>query len=182
MPRVIAGTARGIPIHAPKGSNTRPTLDRVREAVFSMLQPRLEGCRFADLYAGSGANGIEALSRGASYSVFVDNDSKAIAEIGLNLRRAKLDGLARRMRLRLPEGLEALMQKEDAFDVVYADPPFRFALYAKLLEQIELLKVRAERGIVVVEHDLSACLPERVGELSRTRQSKYGRVGISIFS
>jgi 16S rRNA (guanine(966)-N(2))-methyltransferase RsmD len=134
------------------------------------------------LFAGSGANGIEALSRGASYCVFVDNDSGAISEIASNLRRAKLEQRARILRLHLPDGLKKLTQQEDKFDVLYADPPFGFGLYDNLLEQIELLKTRREGGIVLIEHDMSADLPERVGNLVRTRQSKYGRIGISIFS
>lgn len=120
--RIIAGRLRGRPLDAPPGSQTRPTTDRVREALFSMLTSRLgsfEGLRVADLYAGSGALGLEALSRGAAHVTFVENDPKAAAIIRANAAKlGVLDGI------RILGGSALTLSRSDPFDLILADPPY----------------------------------------------------------
>ncbi|MCC6490978.1 MAG: 16S rRNA (guanine(966)-N(2))-methyltransferase RsmD, partial [Candidatus Hydrogenedentes bacterium] len=151
MPRVIAGLARGIRLDAPEGAAVRPTLDRVRESLFSILMPRLPGARFADLFAGSGANGIEALSRGAAASVFVDSDAQSLACVQQNLARARLQPDARLYRLRLPSGLARLRKTEAPFDLVFADPPFDFSAYDALLEALVSGELLLPHSLVIIE-------------------------------
>ncbi len=123
--RVIAGTAKGHPLVAPTGRGTRPTADRVREAVFSSLQAVVGGARVADLYAGSGALGIEALSRGAVAATFVERDRRACATIRHNLATTRLDAgatvVVRDVRSALPD----LADAGEAFDLVFLDPPYQ---------------------------------------------------------
>lgn len=181
MLRVIAGTAKGLQLATPRGS-ARPTLDRVREAVFSILHPYLAGARFADLYAGSGANGIEALSRGAVYCVFVDSDYEAIDTIGKNLFHTKLEHKARSYQLTLPRSLAVLASSESPFDIVYCDPPFEDMDYDLLLMQLADNKLLTENGRIVIEHVSSLDMPQAVGVFTRQRTARYGRIGISVFT
>ena len=181
MLRVIAGSAKGLQLRTPPGS-VRPTLDRVREAVFSILHTQLPGARFADLYAGSGANGIEALSRGASMCVFVDADAHALDVIAENLAHTRLGHKSRSYRLTLPTSLGVLSGKEGPFDVVYADPPYDLKNYEALILQVIDNKLLAEAGKLIVEHDARHELPQSVGVLQQIRKARYGRVGITIFA
>lgn len=181
MLRVIAGTAKGLRLETPKGS-ARPTLDRVREALFSILHTRLEGARFADLYAGSGANGIEALSRGAAHCAFVDADARAMHTIGKNLFHAKLEHKARSYQLTLPGSLGVVASKETPFDIVFCDPPYKGTNYTELLSQIIEQKMLTNGGLVVIEHESTVQLPPSVGRLDRCRDARYGRVEMTIFT
>jgi len=178
---VIAGEAKGTRLVSPKG-DVRPTLDRVREAVFSMLHLRLPGARFLDLYAGSGANGIEALSRGAAWSVFVDSDFVAINAIGQNVFRAKLGHKSRSYQLTLPAALGVVAQNESAFDFVYCDPPYQYADYLSVLTQLADNRLVASGGQVFIEHDSKDEMPSPVAGFKVVRHERYGRVGISIFT
>jgi 16S rRNA (guanine966-N2)-methyltransferase len=120
--RIIAGQFRGRPLQAPAGSATRPTADRVREALFSMLASRLgsfEDLRVADLYAGSGALGLEAISRGAGHSTFVDNESKAQAAIKVNAAKLGVTD-----QVRIAAGSALALPRSDPFDLIFADPPY----------------------------------------------------------
>ena len=150
--RVVAGSARGRRLRTPAGTDTRPTTDRVREAVFNALFARggVTGARVADLFAGSGALGIEALSRGADHCWFVESAREAVAVIGDNLadlgfgdRATVLAGEVERLVDRLPHDLE----------VVFADPPYRFDAWDDLLSR--LVPHLAEEGFVVAESDRS---------------------------
>lgn len=182
MLRVIAGTAKGVRLETPKGVHVRPTLDRVREAAFSILLPRIAGARFADLFAGSGANGIEALSRGAEACAFVDSDPRSLTNVEHNLERTHLAGKAACYRLALPDGLGRLRLREAPFHIVFADPPFDFAGYDILLERIAAEALLAPEGVVVIEHAKDAPTPEAAGGLIRNRQSTYGTVTLSFFA
>ena len=185
--RVIAGQYRSRPLAAPRGLATRPTSDRLRETLFNVLAPRLEGSHCADLYAGSGATGIEALSRGAESVVFVEASSSASAAI-----RANLAALGIRNRytlhtrkvgawLRSTGGLE----QADAFDIVFLDPPYELASeYAATLGLLggEARSVLAGDAVVVAEHRRKQPLAEVYGTLVRYRVLEQGDAALSFFS
>lgn len=178
--RVIAGEARGIRLVSPAPNmKIRPTLDRVRESVFNILGPRLPGARFLDLFAGTGANGIEALSRGAARAVLVDADPGALALAEENLLHTHLKPKGICIRLRLPGELSRLTPP---FDVVYADPPHEFEDWAGLLTEVDRCGLVAPDGRFVVEHDGRLSLPEETGTLRRIRQVSYGKTTLSFFS
>lgn len=181
MLRVIAGTAKGRRLETP-ASDARPTLDRAREALFSILHTRIEGARFADLYAGSGANGIEALSRGAAYCAFADSDARAIDTIGRNLFHTKLGHNARSYQLTLPRSLGVIATTQAPFDIVFCDPPYTGVDYSVLLAQLVENKLLAPGALVVVEHESSLELPPSVGALEQRRTTRYGRVGMTFFA
>ena len=179
--RIIAGEARGVPLEPPGDRSIRPTLDRVREALFSILFQRIVGGHFLDLFAGTGANGIEALSRGAATATFVDNDPQSLALIRRNLARARTSGLAQVMALDLPDGLDKLASHKGLYTIIYIDPPHAFTQMAMLLERIDTLQITAPQALVVLEHAKSELVPESAGHLRRTRQTFYGRTALSFY-
>lgn len=177
--RVIAGTARGLQLEAPRGDATRPTLDRVREALFSILGPQLPEAAFLDLYAGSGANGIEALSRGARQAVFVDNAPAALDIVRRNLAHTRLAERGRCLRRRLPQGLADL---SGPFDIVFADPPYHAFEPVALLEGLRQSELVVPDGWIILEHDARADAPEVAGGFERFRTAKYGTTSLSLYT
>lgn len=180
--RVIAGEAKGTRLEVPKGRKTRPTLDRVREALFSILGPKLEGARVLDLYAGTGAIGIEALSRGAANCDFIENDAECVAILQRNLSTARVEARARIHRFHLPDQTARIRGDGVSFDLIYADPPFKFAQYASLCDEIVRHGLLKPDGTLVIEHHSKEPVEASVEELSCYRESKYGDTCLSFFS
>lgn len=178
--RIIAGTARGVRLAQPKGRDIRPTLDRVREALFSILGRAVEGCRFLDLYSGTGANGLEALSRGAAHVDLVEADKTARALIAENIAKTKLGGGARVHALTLPEGLRRLPH-DAPYHFIYADPPHAYTDFASLLAAIEANALLAPGGVIILEHATRTPVPDEVGAYKRTRAAVYGGTTLSFF-
>ena len=173
--RVITGSARGCTLETLEGLDTRPTVARVKEAIFSAISFEIEGRRVLDLFAGSGQMGIEALSRGAESCVFVDRSREAVSVIGRNLRRAKLDAAE----VVCTDAVGYLTHTAETFDLVFLDPPYAAGL---LLPCLELLSEKmAAGGTVVCESDRNTDLPETVGALSQYRSYRYGRVAVRVY-
>lgn len=178
--RVIAGEARGVQLESPKSMHVRPTQDRIRESLFSILMPRLEQARFLDLFAGTGANGIEALSRGAASATFVDSDERSLQFIKRNLAKTSLRARGHVRRLQLPEQLGRLAG-DAPFDIVFADPPYKFTHYLKLLDRIVDEDVLAAEGVVIVEHNRNTPMPEDGDHLVQARRNTYGDTTLSFY-
>ncbi len=177
--RVIAGTARGLPIKAPAGRDVRPTLDRVREAVFNILAPRVSAARFLDLYAGSGAIGIEALSRGAAHATFVEADPANVRIIAENLAKTRLADRAACITAPLPS---ALRRVRGPIDLVYADAPFdRFDPIA-LLQALTRATILAPDAWTLLEHPAHSQPPQTIERLTRFDLRRYGQVAISFYA
>ena len=184
--RVIAGTYRSRQLAAPRGLDTRPTSDRLRETLFSILSPRLEGSRFVDLYAGTGAVGIEAISRGAAHVWFAENADPALASLRANLAALKISsGYTVESR-----GVGAVLQKlgklTQQVDLVFLDPPYEAeAEYAGTLSFLGSARGRemlAPDALVIVEHTKKAKLAARYGALEHTRLVKQGDASLSFFA
>ena len=170
--RVIAGEARGRRLEALPGTDvTRPTLDQVKEAMFSIVQFDLPGARVLDLFAGSGQLGIEALSRGASRCVFLDQNRDAAAVV---MRNCKTCGVFDRSRVSVGEAARWLSACHEQFDLVLLDPPFRQGTLEEILPAVD--KVVAPGGIVLCESEEKLVLPAQVGDLTLRKQYRYGRV------
>ena len=150
--RVIAGSARSMPIRTIKGMDVRPTTDRTKETLFNILQTRIPSCRFLDLYAGTGAIGIEALSRGAKTACFVEKDRKVQALIEENLRFTKLIDRAKIIKGDVAAVLPTL-EGGEPFDIIFMDPPFRKELERSTLEYLSDSSILAGDGLIVVEAD-----------------------------
>lgn len=174
--RVITGEAKGRVLETLEGADTRPTVSRVKEGMFSAIAFEIAGRRVLDLFAGSGQMGIEALSRGARSCLFVDKNPKAAAVIGRNLTAT---GLADRATVVCGEALSTLARQPDAFDLVFLDPPYAADLLTPCLEHLSD-KV-SDGGIVLCESDRDTPLPETVGALQLQREYRYGRVVIRLY-
>ena len=151
--RVIAGKARSLKLMTPPGMDTRPTTDRTKETLFNILQPEIGGARFLDLFSGSGAIGIEALSRGAAFAVFVEKDRAAAECIKKNLAFTKLGDNGQILRKDVGAALKSL-EKGEPFDLIFMDPPYGRGLERQVLEYLAHSSLLAEEGMVVVEASL----------------------------
>lgn len=148
--RVIAGTARSMPLKTVKGMDVRPTTDRSKETLFNILQTRVPGSRFLDLYAGSGSIGIEALSRGADFACFVERDRRTCALIEENLVFTKLIDRAKILKSDVLSAISRL-EGQEPFDIIFMDPPFRHELEKEALTMLSRSRLLKEGGIIVVE-------------------------------
>lgn len=183
--RIIAGTFRSRPLQAPAGLATRPTSDRLRETLFNVLAPRIEGARFLDLYAGSGAVGLEALSRGAEHVVFVEREPAALKVLRANLDKLGVKGgfsvqanSVREYLRREPGGL-------GRFNVVFLDPPYDAEReYATTLGALggAASGMLADGAVVIAEHRRKEKLEDRYGRLVRTRLLEQGDAALSFYT
>jgi 16S rRNA (guanine966-N2)-methyltransferase len=179
--RVIAGSARGIRLAAP-GTGTRPLSDRVKQTLFAVLEPELADAVVADLYAGSGAGAIEALSRGAARAVLVEKDAGACRVITENLRRTSLQGGARVVRRDVATWLteRAGAAAEGPFDLVLVDPPY--ADTDGLVRALELVGPHVrDGGTVVAKHFWRDEPPARIGLLASERQRRFGETALTFY-
>ena len=186
MPRVVAGKFRGIILDAPKGDNTRPTGDKVKEALFSIIQSHVPGSDFIDLFAGTGGIGIEALSRGASSVILVEKAGQACAVIKNNIMKLHLDedDDIKLMRSGFDAALESLAGEERKFDIIFMDPPYRMAQKAvqtatKIIESNDLLK---DGGMLIVEHSSEQPFVTDVMNMKPIRSCRYGLAMLTFFS
>ena len=170
--RIIAGTHRGQRIAAPKGRDTRPTSDRVRENAFNLIGP-VDDAVVLDLYAGSGALGLEALSRGAATAVFVDDDREACRTIGANLEKLQLKGSVLRQ-----DAARALAQDRGPYDLILCDPPYDSTNHERIAQHFA--RLLAPDGLLVYESSGRTDPPSVPGLEVRTSR-KYGSARLTLF-
>ena len=156
--RVIAGRARRLNLVTVPGPDTRPTTDRIKETLFNILQPEIPGCRFLDLFAGSGAVGIEALSRGAEETVFVEKDPRAVRCIRENLRTTRLEKEARVLDCTAASALTRLEREGRPFDVIFMDPPYNQDWEKQVLYSLSQSVLANTDTLIVVEASLETDL------------------------
>ena len=152
--RVIAGKARRLQLKTIPGKDTRPTTDRIKETLFNIISFDIPGCRFLDLFAGSGAMGIEALSRGAGYAVFVENNRKAAACIQDNLAHTRLSEDATVMTRDVLSAIAIMNGREEAFDIIFMDPPYGKGLEREALYALSRSSLVGEDSLIIVESDM----------------------------
>lgn len=150
--RVIAGTARSLPLKTPKGMDTRPTTDRIKETLFNILQPYIADCVFIDLFAGSGGIGIEAISRGARKSYFVEQDKEAADCIQDNLKFTKFTDYGVLLKQDVFSAIYHIFEKEA--DVIFMDPPYGKEYEKKVLDALKDVKYVTDNTIIIIEADL----------------------------
>ena len=176
--RVITGKARGVNLKTPEGLTTRPTADRVKEALFSVINFDLPGADVLDLFGGTGQLGIEALSRGANRAVFIDENDKACLLIKENLRRSKLEQQGRVVR---SDYLAYLHSSQDCFDIIFLDPPYAEVFLENALKCITEIDILRSGGIIVCERSMDKELPWQYPGYSRSKDYKYGKTLITIY-
>lgn len=176
--RVITGKARGIQLKTPDGMQTRPTADRVKEALFSIIQFEIPGARVLDLFGGTGQLGIEALSRGAKEAVFVDAREDACRLIRENLKRTRLDGDAKVIRC---DYLEYLKRCKEQFRIILLDPPYAEVFLENALKCIAEIDILQTGGIIVAERPFGKELPWELEGFERSKDYKYGKTLLTIY-
>lgn len=176
--RVITGKARGVQLKTPDGMHTRPTADRVKEALFSIIQFDVPGTSVLDLFGGTGQLGIEALSRGAKRAVFVDEREDACKLIKENLKRTKLDDSASVVR---SDYLSYLKKCKETFQIILLDPPYAEVFLENSLKLITEIDILQTDGIIVAERPVGKELPWEFDGFSRSRDYKYGKTLLTIY-
>ena len=179
--RVIAGELKGRRLVVPRGTRTRPTADQVRIALMDTLAPRLAGARILDLYAGSGAVGLEALSRGAADATFVERDARATGALRQNVEALRVGPRARLVRDDVVRALDRLATGGERFAVVFLDPPYAKGLGPAALARLGQGGVTAPGAIVVVQHFTKEPLPDRLGCLAAYRARRFGETTLTFF-
>ena len=174
--RVITGSARGRQLRTLEGDDVRPTTDRVKEAMFSIIQFDIEGRRILDLFAGSGQLGIEALSRGAKEATFVDREKRSVAVVKENLAKTGFD---KNSRVVQTDAFSFLRMTGGEFDIVFLDPPYGTGMLQKTLGMLSTCV--AQGGTVICEHPHGEEMPETAGELGIYRTYKYGRTALTVY-
>ncbi|MCD8232408.1 MAG: 16S rRNA (guanine(966)-N(2))-methyltransferase RsmD [Clostridiales bacterium] len=172
--RIIAGTARSIPLKTVKGRDTRPTTDRIKETLFNMIQPDIPGAVFLDLFAGCGGIGLEAVSRGADYAVFVDNSRQAVSCIEENIASAKFQSRCEVKRMDFLSAIKSL-EGRFTFDLIFIDPPYGKGLAAQALDALAASSICAEDVMIIVEESLDFLPEELTGrgfEITRIKTYK----------
>ena len=176
--RVIAGKAKGVQLQSPDGMLTRPTTDRVEEALFSILQFDLPGARVLDLFGGTGQLGIEALSRGAASAVFVDARREACQLIRSNLKRAHLEQCASIVQ---SDYMDYLMRCHDRFNLILLDPPYAEVFLENALNRITEIDILQSNGIIATERPLGKELPWDFRGFVRSKDYKYGKIMLTLY-
>lgn len=174
--RVITGSAKGMKLVTAEGRDVRPTAEKVKEAMFSIVQFELEGAVVLDLFAGSGQLGIEALSRGAAMAYFADSSAASITLVRENLRHTRLED---RAVVKNMPNTAFLRAAAETFDIAFIDPPYGKNLIRRTLPA--LTEKMAENGIIICEHERGCSLPEEENGFRVSRTYNYGKTGITVY-
>ena len=176
--RVISGKAKGVVLKTPEGLNTRPTTDRVKEALFSIIQFELPAARVLDLFAGSGQLGIESLSREAKYAIFVDEREDACKLVRENLRRTKLESLGKVVR---SDYMAYLRRCNEKFDIIFLDPPYAEVFLENSLKMITEIDILQTGGIIVTERPEGKQLSLDFEGYTRSKDYRYGKTLVTLY-
>ncbi|MEH6905091.1 MULTISPECIES: 16S rRNA (guanine(966)-N(2))-methyltransferase RsmD [Neobacillus] len=179
--RVVSGVCKGRPLKAVPGNTTRPTTDKVKEALFNMIGPYFDGGIGLDLFAGSGGLGLEALSRGLDKVIFIDRESKAIQVIHENIKACKFEDQTEVYRNDADRALKALIKRDICFDYIFLDPPYKKQQLVSLMEKMDKQDVVKKDGIIVCEHSFDVELPKSAGRLTQIKHEKYGMIAVTIY-
>jgi 16S rRNA (guanine966-N2)-methyltransferase len=179
--RIIAGSFKGVRLKVPPGKAVRPTTDRVREALFSTLGPTVEGSRVLELFAGTGAFGLEALSRGATSAVFVDSDGRVAASLAQTVRALGLTDRVMLLSTTAMKALKKLVAAHDRFRIIYLDPPYASDWIARVVSAPLFFDLLEAQGLLVVERDVHAAELTLPVTLEKLFSRKYGGTMVEIF-
>lgn len=180
--RIISGNLRGLKLNSPKNMDVRPTTDRVKESLFNILAPKIYGSNVLDLFAGSGALGVESLSRGAKKAYFVDLSKESISIIKSNIEKCKLMDKSEVIRSDFSLAVKKISERKIKMDLIFLDPPYHEGYFEKCLNLLSESDILSNEGVIVVEHDTKDKLKEQYGKLNMYREKKYAKTTISFFS
>jgi len=176
--RVITGKARGVNLKTPDGMQTRPTTDRVKEALFSIIQFEIPGAKVLDLFGGTGQLGIEALSRDAKSAVFVDESESACKLIRENLKRTKLEDCAKVIRA---DYMDYLKKCKETFQIIFLDPPYAEKFLEDAIKMITEIDILESNGIIVAERPVQKDVLPEIPGYTRSKDYKYSQTILTIY-
>lgn len=179
--RIIAGEAKNRIIKTRKGFDTRPTLESVKESLFSIIAPYIEGSIFLDLFSGSGSISLEAISRGAKRAVMIEKDGEALKYIIENIDNLGFSDRCRAYKNDVIRAIEILGRKNEKFDIIFMDPPYYKNMFIDALSSIDEADLLCDDGIIVVEHDTKDKFVDKIGRLEKTRDKKYGNTTLTFY-
>ncbi|HDL07934.1 MAG TPA: 16S rRNA (guanine(966)-N(2))-methyltransferase RsmD [Desulfobacteraceae bacterium] len=180
--RIIGGNLKKKKLNSISGLKIRPTADRLRESIFNIISVRIKDAVVLDLFAGTGAMGIEALSRGAKLSVFIDHYRTALSVIERNIRACSLKKSAKIIRWDIIKNLNCIKSADFSFDLVFIDPPYARNLVKQALLNLQRSRCLDKKALIIVEHSILEPVPEHILTFKRTYQKKYGKTMVSYLS
>ncbi len=181
MPRIISGSLKGRSLKTLSGNNTRPTADRVKEAMFNIIQGKLPGSLVLDLFAGTGNLGLEAISRGSIMAVFVEKEPKALAVLRDNCKALGCTDNTLIMPMDVMKAIRSLREKGYTFDIVFMDPPYNRDLEAPVILALSEFRIVKDDGLIVVEHMTTDSQSDTTGVFIRFDTRRYGNTSISFY-
>ena len=179
--RITAGELKNRKIKSREGRETRPTLERIKEAIFSIIGNKVEKSVFLDLYSGTGNIAIEALSRGAARAVMIEEDKEALRIIIENVNNLQLEGRCRAYRNDVFRALEILGRKNEKFDIIFIDPPYKENITSETIEKICESNVLKEEGIIISEHSVYEKLENKIGKFVKYDERDYNKKVVSFY-
>lgn len=180
--RIISGICRGRKLFSPKGRDIRPTADRIRESVFNILEPRAKNALVLDLFAGTGALGLEALSRGAAHAVFVDMSAASCSIVQQNIDHCRFSEKSRVFRRDIFKQALPLSVTASSFDLIFMDPPYHKNHVKTLVETYQISALLTDGGMIVAEHAAKEILPDILNGLDIFQQKKYSGTTVSFLT
>lgn len=180
--RIIAGEAKNKKLKSRKGMDTRPTLGSVKESLFSIIAPYIEESRFLDLFSGTGNIALEALSRGAKKAIMIEQDQEALKIIIENINSLGFENRCRAYKNDVIRAVEILGRKEEKFDIIFMDPPYKQELCTKVLKAIEKSGILANDGLIICEHHMLEDLEDEVAGFKKADCRKYGKKTMTFYT
>lgn len=180
--RIIAGDAKNKKIKSRRGMNTRPTLGSVKESLFSIIASYVPDSRFLDLFSGTGNIALEALSRGSKKAVMIEQDQEALKIIIENINSLGYEDRCRAYKNDVVRAVEILGRKDEKFDIIFMDPPYKQELCSKVMKAIEKAGVLAENGLIICEHHIFEELADEMGSFKKADYRKYGKKAMTFYT
>jgi hypothetical protein len=179
--RVTAGTLKNRKIKSREGRETRPTLERIKEAIFSIIGDKIVDAKFLDLYSGTGNIAIEALSRGAKRAVMIEQDKEALRIIIDNIDTLGLTNVSRAYKNDVSRAIEILGRKNEKFDIIFLDPPYKENISISTIEKVSENNILAEGGIIISEHSTYEKMPEKIGNFVKYDERNYNKKIVTFY-
>jgi RNA methyltransferase, rsmD family len=179
--RVTAGTLKNRKIKSREGRETRPTLERIKEAIFSIIEDKVVDAKFLDLYSGTGNIAIEALSRGAKRAVMIEQDKEALRIIIDNIDTLGLTNVSRAYKNDVSRAIEILGRKNEKFDIIFLDPPYKENISISTIEKVSENNILAEGGIIISEHSIYEKMPEKIGNFVKYDERNYNKKIVTFY-
>lgn len=180
--RIVAGIAKNKPIKSRKGSDTRPTMERVKESMFGIIAPYVDECSFLDLFSGTGNIALEAISRGAKRAVMIEKDPGALKIIIENVNNLGFEESCRAYKNDVVRAVEILGKKREKFDIIFMDPPYKDEVCVKVIKAIAKADILAEGGIIIAEHHLFEDMPNQIAIFNKIDERKYSKKVMTYYA